>query len=161
MQLLSGCFNLKRYILLIIFFVSTLCGDSPFNIKERDSIAKFEVKIIVKIAKDIINKDLKIFSVGVSKEFIELIPKDNLIGDDCKKANFIYVASSSIEELKNCSNEDALYFTNDRELFEKDKRFIGLFYWFKSRPNIVFSAKRLYYYQLILPDVYKRFVEEF
>ena len=152
---------MKKYILLSILLVSTLFGESPFRLKKSDNIAKFEVKIVMKIAKDLIEKDLNIYLVGVSKEFSNLVSKANIVVRDCEKANFIYVASSSIEELKNCSNEYAIYFTSDRELFEKEKRIIGLFYWFKSRPNIILSAKRLNYYKIEVPDIYKRFVEEF
>lgn len=152
---------MKKYILLSILLVVTLFGDSPFELKKSDNVAKFEVKIVMKIAKDLMDKDLKIYLVGVSKEFSNLVSKDNVVIDDCKRANFIYVASNSLEELKNCSNEDAIYFTSDKELFEKEKRFIGLFYWFKSRPNIILSARRLHYYKIAVPDIYKRFVEDF
>ena len=146
---------------MILFFVSTLYAQSPFGLKKSDNTTKFEVQIIAKIAKDIVDKDLKIYLIGASDEFRELISKENFITNNCRDANFIYVAAGSGDNLKHCKNESAVYFTSDRELFEREQKFIGLFYWFKSRPNIIFLAKRLHNHKIALPNMYKRFVEEF
>ncbi|MDD5157766.1 hypothetical protein [Sulfurimonas sp.] len=151
-----------KIITLCILLVSLLTAqDGPFTLRKKDTIGELEAKIVAQIAADILNKDVNIYVVGEQKDFMTLGMNGFRIAKNCKEANFIFVSKQSVDDMELCENSRAIHFTNSRELFNKNRDFVGLFYWFKSRPNITFSSKRLESKLTMLPKSYEQFIEEF
>lgn len=151
-----------KIVTLFLLLISLLvANDGPFTLRKKDTISNLEAKIIAQIAVDILHKDVNIFVAGDFKSFMVLNMDGFRVTKNCQEANFIFISKENIDDMNLCENKKAIHFTNSRELFNNNRDFIGLFYWFKSRPNITFSSKRLEEKVTILPSSYGRFIEEF
>lgn len=147
---------------LLIYLFSTLfliAQESPFSLRKKDTVGELEAKIVTQIAADVLCKNVTLYVSGEAKDFIPFCVENIKITKDCQEANFIFVSKQS--ESEPCENKKAIHFTDNKELFDKNRDFIGLFYWFKSRPNIIFSSKRLEKRLIMLPKSYEQFIEEF
>lgn len=131
-----------------------------YLLQKQDTSFELEAKIVAKIANDILNNNAKIHLLGSSNELNEAFKKHANIVDNCKEATFIFVKKGYLFESNKCQNINAIYFTDNKQLFAGNNSFIGAFYWLKSRPNIVFSSKRLSEKSITLPKSYEQFIEE-
>lgn len=152
---------MKIVTICALLFSLLTAYDGPFMLVKKDTIGELEAKIVAQIAVDILQKDVNIFVVGESRDFAVLNLNGFRVTKNCQEANFIFISKESVNDINLCENRKAIHFTNSRELFNKNKEFIGLFYWFKSRPNITFSSKRLEAKLTVLPKSYEQFIEEF
>ena len=152
---------MKIFTLLLLFISLLVANDGPFTLRKKDTIHDLEAKIIAQIAVDILHKDVNIFVAGDFRNFMVLDMDGFRVTRNCQEANFIFISKENVDDMNLCDNRKAIYFTNSRELFNNNKDFIGLLYWFKSRPNITFSSKRLEAKLTMLPSSYRRFIEEF
>ena len=59
------------------------------------------------------------------------------------------------------SDNNQIFFTNNYEKLLKDNRYLGAFFWNKSRPNITFIKARLEKQKIELSKDYDKFVEDF
>lgn len=151
---------MKIITICALLFSLSMAHDGPFTLRKKDTVGELEAKIVAQIAVDILHKSVNMYAVGEVKDFTALSMDGFKITKNCHEANFIFVSKQSADDMQLCENSRAVYFTNSRELFDKNRDFIGLFYWFKSRPNITFSSKRLEKKLIMLPKSYEQFVEE-
>lgn len=80
---------------------------------------------------------------------------NNLISQ-CTHADVIYGAS--FETLpKEC--QAIARFTTDYEVFQKDEKTIGAFYWRKGRPQLRFDKDRCEHFNIFLPSELVRYVQ--
>ena len=150
---------MKLLLIYLFFTLLLIAQESPFSLRKKDTIGELEAKIVTQIAADVLYKSVTIYVAGETKDFIPFCVENIKITKNCQEANFIYISKRSEDEL--CENKKAIHFTDNRELFSKNREFVGLFQWLKGRPNITFSSSRLLMKQLILPKSYEQFIEEF
>lgn len=149
-----------KFLLIYLFFTLLLMAqESPFSLRKKDTTGELEAKIVTQIAADVLYKNVTIYVSGETKDFIPFCVENIKITKNCQEANFIFISKQSDSEL--CENKKAIHFTDNRELFSKNKEFVGLFQWLKGRPNITFSSSRILTKQLTLPKSYEQFIEEF
>ena len=152
---------LMKFLFIYFFFTLLLIAqESPFSLIKKDTIGELEAKIVAQIAVDILHKDVNIYIVGEQKDFIVLDMDRLKVTKNCQDANFIFISKQNSDDIELCENKKAIFFTDSKEFFNKNREIIGLFYWFKSRPNITFSSKRLEKKSIILPKSYEQYVEE-
>ena len=75
--------------------------------------------------------------------------------------NFIFIKKSITINFLCKSDNDQIFFTNNYEKLLKDNRYLGAFFWNKSRPNITFIKARLEKQKIELSKDYDKFVEDF
>lgn len=152
---------MKIITICALLFSLSMAYDGPFVLRKKDTVSELEAKIVAQIAVDILHKSVNMYVVGEVKDFTALSIDGFKITRNCQEANFIFISRQSVDDVELCENSRAIHFTNSRELFNKNRDFVGLFQWFKSRPNITFSSKRLEAKLTMLPKSYAQFVEEF
>lgn len=132
-----------------------------FLVKEYNKEIELESKIISSIAENLIHKKDKIslFIPEISDIEKTIYSSSFNIVNSCNDADFIYLRNNSDSQLCNINNK--IFFTNNYDSLLKNDKFIGAFFWSKSRPNIVFVKNRLDKNKIQLPEIYEKFVEEF
>lgn len=131
-----------------------------YLIDKYDKVIDLEAKIISKIANDIVKDDKINLYIPNIKNLDKKIysTKFNLV-DSCKKANFVFIKNS--DDLNNCKNiKNKYFFTNNYKILIHDNRYIGAFFWSKSRPNIVLIKNRLIEKKIKLSKEYAQFIED-
>jgi len=150
-----------RIIILTLTLISlAFSSQYTFLVKEYDKEIDLEAKIIVKIAKNSIKDQIKIFIPNISNVEKNIYSKYFILSSDCESSNFVFV-KKAIKSDSLCSQDNKLFFTNNYRRLLSDKRFYGAFFWNKSRPNIVFIKTRLKQRNIKLPKDYEQFVEDF
>ncbi len=154
---------MKRIIFLVFSFFSFLnCSENyTFLLKEYNKEIELEAKIISNIAKNLIPKKdkLSIFIPEITDLEKSIYSEPFYIVNNCNDADFIYLRNNS--DLESCNIHNKIYFTNNYDSLLKNDKFIGAFFWSKSRPNIVFVKNRLNKNNIKLPEIYEKFIEEF
>ena len=150
-----------RIIILTLTLISlAFSSQYTFLVKEYDKEIDLEAKIIVKIAKNSIKDQIKIFIPNISNVEKNIYSKYFILSSDCESSNFVFV-KKAIKSDSLCSQDNKLFFTNNYRRLLSDKRFYGAYFWNKSRPNIVFIKTRLKQRNIKLPKDYEQFVEDF
>lgn len=154
---------MKKIIFLIFNFFSFLYSSEnyTFLVKEYNKEIELEVKIISNIAENLIHKKEKVslFITEISDMEKTIYSGPFNLVNSCDEADFIYLRNNSDSQLCNINNK--IYFTNNYDSLLKNDKFIGAFFWSKSRPNIVFVKNRLNKNNIKLPEIYEKFIEEF
>jgi len=155
---------MKRFIFLIFSFIQFLCAaeNYTFLVKEYNKEIELEAKIISNIT-----QNLKIGQEKVSLYIPEISETEKniysgffTIVNSCTEADFIFIKNEKTSN-QLCNGNKKIFFTNNYDLLLKNEQFIGAFFWSKSRPNIVFVKNRLTKRNIILPEIYDKFIEEF
>lgn len=150
---------MKKIFLILIFLLSYTQAQYTFIIKKYSKEIELEAKIIANISKAITNKNAKIFIPKMKEKNYPIYANYLNIVRSCEEAELIYI-KDSIKKLTPCKNQNKLYFTNNYKILLSEQKFIGAFFWSKSRPNIVFIKNRLEKNKIVLPQNYTQFVEE-
>lgn len=130
-----------------------------FLVKKYTKEVELEAKIISNIAESIVKKELRVFIPNISKEEKNIYSKYLTLSKGCNDSNFVYIKVSNNQD-DYCKGKDTIFFTNNYRNLLKNNKFVGAFFWNKSRPNIIFFKKRLLENKITLPRNYNNFIEE-
>lgn len=155
---------MRRIVFLIFSFIFFLNASEnyTFLVKEYSKEIELEAKIISNIA-----QSLKITQGKVSLYIPQISDVEKNIysgffniANSRDEADFIFVKDEKNDN-QLCNGNHKIFFTNNYDSLLKNKKFIGAFFWSKSRPNIVFIKDRLVENSIELPEIYNKFIEEF
>ena len=152
-----------KSIIFLITLISFLNAEQyTFLVNKYDKEIELEAKIISNIATAAIKNEIKLYIPEISNVEKEVYSKFFNLSDSCENANFIYI-KKSIDANSLCKNtqNEKIFFTNNYEKLLNDNRYLGAFFWNKSRPNITFIKTRLEKQKIELPNDYDKFVEDF
>jgi len=151
---------LMKIIILIFTILSFVNAQSyTFLLKKYNKQIELESKIVFNIADSIIKEKIKLFIPQITKQEIDVYSKLFLLEAHCEKANFIFV-KNDIDDKNLCIGHNKIYFTNNYNRLLSSEKYIGAFFWSKSRPNIVFIKDRMLRKNITLPVSYKQFIED-
>ncbi|MDD3342703.1 MAG: hypothetical protein PHR87_03920 [Sulfurospirillaceae bacterium] len=151
---------MKVFILLLTLLSFIFAENYTFLVQPYSKEVELEAKIIAEIATASLHSKIKLFIPQISEMEEKVYSKYFTLSPKCEDANFVFI-NKNIEEESLCDNASRLFFTNNyRKLLANDKYF-GALFWNKSRPNIVFSKKRLEAKAIILPKTFEQFIEIF
>jgi len=151
-----------KILLSISLFILSLYGQNyTYLIDEYDKVIDLEAKIITKIAKDITKNEKINLYIPDIRQIDEKVYSTKLnIVNSCKKADFIFVKYDDKNlKCKNINNK--YFFTNNYKKLLNNKKYLGAFFWSKSRPNIVLIKGRLVKNNINLKKEYNKFVEDY
>lgn len=151
-----------KFIIFLLIISSFLKAEQyTFLVNKYDKEIELEAKIISNIASSSIKSDIKLYIPEISIIERDVYSKFFTLTSNCKDANFIFI-KRNVDINSLCNNEDnKLFFTNNYEKLLEDNRYLGAFFWNKSRPNITFIKSRLERQKIKLPNDYDKFVEDF
>jgi hypothetical protein len=150
---------IRILIFLTIFTSFVWANNYTYLVDEYTKETELEAEIVVKIAKDIM-KDEKITLYIPNSTSLEktIYSKKITLVDSCKEANFIFIKSDY--ELQCPASSKHFILTNNYRKLRNNNNFIGAFFWSKSRPNIVLVEHRLAQKNIVLPNEYRQFIED-
>jgi hypothetical protein len=151
-----------KFIISLLIIISFLNAEQyTFLVNKYDKEVELEAKIISNIAISSIKDNIKLYIPEISPMEKDVYSKFFTLTDSCADANFIFIKRNvDVDSL--CKNEsNKLFFTNNYEKLLEDNRYLGAFFWNKSRPNITFIKSRLEKQKIKLPNDYDKFVEDF
>lgn len=152
---------MKKITILTLLIINYLYASTnyTFLVNEYNKEIELEAKIVTKIAKDTLGDDVKLFIPKISTQEKEIYSAMIKLVNSCKEANFIYEK----RVFKQCDDDinKRIFFTNNYKKFISNEKYIGSFFWSKSRPNITFLKKRLQKYRINLAKSYSQFIEDF
>jgi hypothetical protein len=152
---------MKLIIFLITFVVLLNAEQYTFLLNKYDKELELESQIISNIAHASIKKDIKLFIPELSEMEKNVYSKSFTLVSSCVDANFIFV-KRDIDLNSYCKDfKEKIFFTNNYEKLLNDNRYLGAFFWSKSRPNITFIKARLEKENIKLSEDYDKFVEDF
>ena len=109
-----------------------------------------EAKIIKLIFNSVFPIDLVVYTN--EKEKLVILEEAEIdFTSKCEDATLFYSSENKIV----C--EDKPFFTSKYKTLKENKNAIGAFYWKKGRPNIIFVKSRLEYFELQLPQKFKKY----
>lgn len=149
-------------IFYILFSVNIIFASSShtFLINKYSKEIELEAKIIANIAKSSLKvKDIRIFIPDISSEEKSIYSKYLNVVENCNNANFAFLKNKY--GLGTCNNNERIYFSSSYRMLMSDAKYIGAFFWSKSRPNVVFLQDRLDKYNITLPSTYDKYIENF
>lgn len=150
---------MKAVLILITLTMTLFANKHTYLLDEYTKEIELESKIVTKIAKDILNQKIYLFIPNGKDLDLKVYSKNVKIVNSCDKANFVFIKYGNTKECDKNSENFYILTNNYRQLL-KNKRFIGAFFWSKSRPNIVLIKQRLNYNKINLPTEYNRYIEE-
>lgn len=130
-----------------------------FLVKKYDKEIELEAKIIDTVAQSIVDSKIKLYIPKITDIEKTIYSKIFQLEETCTTANFIFV-KKNIDDKELCINSKKLYFTNNYQKLLVDEKYLGAFFWSKSRPNIVFIKDRLLKRNIVLSKEYSQFVED-
>ena len=151
-----------KVIIFLITLISFLNADQyTFLLNKYDKELELDAKIISNIATASIKGEIKLVNPEISNIESEDYYKFFILTNSCEDATFIFIKKSiNINSLCKSDNNQ-IFFTNNYEKLLKDNRYLGAFFWNKSRPNITFIKARLEKQKIELSKDYDKFVEDF
>ena len=151
-----------KFIIFLLIISSFLNAEQyTFLVNKYDKEVELEAKIISNIATSSIKENIKLYIPEISNMEKDVYSKVFTLTDSCDDANFIFI-KRNVDINSLCKNENKkLFFTNNYEKLLEDNRYLGAFFWNKSRPNITFIKSRLEKQKIELPNDYDKFVEDF
>jgi hypothetical protein len=153
---------LMKFIIFLLTIISfSYCEQYTFLINKYDKEIELEAKIISNIATSSVKDNIKLYIPEMSLIEKDIYSKFFNLSDSCEDANFIFIKRNV--DLNNLcqKQENKIFFTNNYEKLLEDNRYLGAFFWNKSRPNITFIKTRLEKQKIELPSDYDKFVEDF
>lgn len=152
---------MKKIIFLITLISFLNAEQYTFLLNKYDKELELEAKIISNIATASIKNDIKLFIPEISISEKEIYSKFFILSNSCDDANFIFVKKSI--DINSLCKEDTnkIFFTNNYQKLLNDNKYLGAFFWNKSRPNITFIKNRLEKQKIELSNDYAKFVEDF
>jgi hypothetical protein len=153
-------------LLLLFIFSYNLCfsysDQYTYLVDNYDEEVELEAKIISNIAKSSIKDEIKLYIPNISNLERDAYSKFINLVDNCEDANFIFLKKDiKINSLCKNDNSNKLIFTDNYEKLLNDNRYLGAFFWNKSRPNITFVKNRLENKKIKLSLDYEKFIEDF
>ena len=151
-----------KFIIFLLSIISfSYCEQYTFLINKYDKEIELEAKIISNIATSSVKDNIKLYIPEMSLIEKDIYSKFFNLSDSCEDANFIFIKRNV--DLNNLcqKHENKIFFTNNYEKLLEDNRYLGAFFWNKSRPNITFIKTRLEKQKIELPSDYDKFVEDF
>jgi hypothetical protein len=153
-------------LLLLFIFSYNLCfsysDQYTYLVDNYDKEIEIEAKIISNIAKSSIKDEIKLYIPNISNLERDAYSKFINLVDNCEDANFIFLKKDiKINSLCKNDNSNKLIFTDNYEKLLNDNRYLGAFFWNKSRPNITFVKNRLENKKIKLSLDYEKFIEDF
>ncbi len=151
-----------KFIIFLLIISSFLNAEQyTFLVNKYDKEVELEAKIISNIATSSIKENIKLYIPEISNMEKDVYSKVFTLTDSCDDANVIFI-KRNVDINSLCKNENKkLFFTNNYEKLLEDNRYLGAFFWNKSRPNITFIKSRLEKQKIKLPTDYDKFVEDF
>lgn len=150
---------MKTIFILISLSMTLFANGHTYLLDEYTKEIELESKIVTKIAKDILNKKIYLYIPNQKALDLKVYSKNVKLVTSCDKANFVFIKYGSTKACKKNLNSFYILTNNYKQLL-KNKKFIGAFFWSKSRPNIVLIKQRLNYNNVNLPKEYNRYIEE-
>ena len=152
---------MKKIIFLITLISFLNAEQYTFLLNKYDKELELEAKIISNIATASIKNDIKLFIPEISIAEKEIYSKFFILTHSCNDANFVFIKKSI--DINSLCKEDTnkIFFTNNYQKLLNDNKYLGAFFWNKSRPNITFIKNRLEKQKIELPNDYDKFVEDF
>jgi hypothetical protein len=152
-------FLMKFIILILLFCKIVFASNYLFLVEEYNKELELEAKIISKIASNSLHKDVKIFIPQLEDKEKKIYSKIVALANNCDESNFVFVKRANLK--KECNLTNKIFFTNDYKKLLKEDKYIGAFFWSKSRPNIVFVKNRLEKNKVTLPNDFNQYIEDF
>ena len=152
---------MKNIIFLISLVTFSFANQYTFLVDKYDKEIELEAKIISNIAIASSKNEVKLFIPRITSTEKNIYSTFFTLVSTCDDANFVFVKRNfEIDSLCEDKMNDKLFFTNNyQKLLNKDK-FIGAFFWNKSRPNIIFIKNRLAKQNIKLSNDYEKFIED-
>ena len=155
---------MNKILFLIFCFINLLNASEnyTFLVKEYNKEIELEAKIISNIVQNlkISQNKASLYIPQISDVERNIYSGFFNIASSCDDADFIFVKDEKNDN-QLCNGNKKIFFTNNYDSLLKNKKFIGAFFWSKSRPNVVFVKDRLIENNIELPEIYNKFVEEF
>ena len=155
---------MNKILFLIFCFINLLNASEnyTFLVKEYNKEIELEAKIISNIVQNLKfgHEKVSLYIPEISETEKNIYSSFFNIASSCNDADFVFVKNEKTSN-QPCSGNKKIFFTNNYDLLLKNEQFIGAFFWSKSRPNIVFVKNRLTKRNIILPEIYDKFIEEF
>lgn len=155
---------MKKILFLIFSFIQFLNASEnyTFLVKEYNKELELEAKIIANIVQNLKLSQNKasLYIPQISDVEKNIYSGFFNIATSCNDADFIFVKNEKFDN-ELCIGNHKIFFTNNYDSLLKNKKFIGAFFWSKSRPNVIFVKDRLISNNIQLPEMYNKFVEEF
>jgi len=155
---------MKRLILLTFSFTLFLNASDnyTFLVKEYSKEIELEAKIISNIVQSLKfeHDKVSLYIPQISETEKSIYSGYFNIASSCNDADFVFVKNEKTDN-QLCNGNKKIFFTNSYDTLLKNKQFVGAFFWSKSRPNVVFVKDRLISNNIVLPDIYTKFIEEF
>ncbi|WP_024955651.1 hypothetical protein [Sulfurospirillum arcachonense] len=150
---------MKTIISLITLVSFSYANQYTFLLDKYDKEIELEAKIIAKIATASISKQIKLFIPQISPMEKKVYSKFFTLAKNCQTSNFVFM-NKTIDNEELCVKTNKLFFTNNYKKLLADNRYYGAFFWYKSRPNIVFVKNRLKTKGIELPQEYNQYIED-
>ena len=148
-----------RNLIFIVMITSYLFGGSYVFLMEKNLNEKeLEAKIVSKIGKDALGKDVSIFIPNATDTLKNTYKKFCKVVDECKDADLIFTPSCELIH-KDCNPQTKIILSSNYKDFKHNDNILGVFFWSKARPNIVLKSHKIKKLGLKLPDSYSQFIE--
>ena len=151
---------MRMFILLFTLLSFLFAENYTFLVQPYSKEVELEAKIIAEIATASLHVKIKLFIPHMSEMEEKVYSKYFTLSPKCETANFVFV-NKSVEDETLCDDTNRLFFTNNYRKLLLDEKYYGALFWNKSRPNIVFSEKRLEEKAIKLPKTFEQFIEVF
>ncbi|WP_373070592.1 hypothetical protein [Sulfurimonas sp.] len=150
---------MKILISLLMLCSLMYSKQNVFMLDKYDKEVELEAKIVSKIASDSLGEKPNIYIPDISAKEKAIYSKYCNVSNNCKSANFIFDKKGL--DGNDCGLKQKVYFTNNYKKLVSNSRYIGAFFWNKSRPNIVFVKRRLKQNGVNLSNEYNQYIEDF
>ncbi|PUE64112.1 hypothetical protein [Arcobacter caeni] len=151
-----------KFIIFLITLISFLNADQyTFLLNKYDKELELEAKIISNIATASIKGEIKLYIPEISSIENDVYSKFFTLTNSCENANFVFIKRNVDLDFYCKNDNNKLFFTNNYEKLLNNDRYLGAFFWNKSRPNITFIKARLEKQKIELSKDYDKFVEDF
>ena len=151
---------MRVFILLFTLLNCLIAENYTFLVQPYSKEVELEAKIIAEIATASLHVKIKLFIPHMSEMEEKVYSKYFTLSPKCETANFVFV-NKSVENEPLCDDTNRIFFTNNYRKLLLDEKYYGALFWNKSRPNIVFSEKRLEGKAIKLPKTFEQFIEAF
>jgi hypothetical protein len=149
---------MKILLILLTLFSLGFAEQKVFMLDGYDKEIELEAKIVHKISSDIFKRRANIYIPDISEKSKEIYSKYFDISKSCFDADFVFDKNNLSEQ--ECIGAKTIYFTNNYRRLMSSPKYIGAFFWNKSRPNIVFIKDRLDKKRIYLSSEYKKYIED-
>jgi hypothetical protein len=152
---------MKTILFLLSILSFSFANQYTFLLDKYDKETELEAKIILNIATASMGNEIKLFIPKMTNVEKDIYSKMFTLVNKCSDANFVFVKNNNdIDFLCKSPIEGKLFFTNNYKKLVNNTKYIGAFFWNKSRPNIIFIKNRLVERNIKLTAEYEKFIED-